>query len=312
MSTDSGRGAAMVTGVPRPEDPEGLDPEPAEVTVVIPAWGPHVDYVPAAVASLREQAGPSIEIVVVDNASDVPLPALGPGVRVVRTPQRLPVGAARNAGLHEARSPYVMFWDADDLMLAGALSRMLEELQAEPGRVAVTMDSLRWTPQTGPGDRWPWPRSIMYRLSERPRLFAVVAQLYCPFTTTGPALMPTDVVRDAGGFAADIAYFEDWALAASLTVRGRIVMLREDGRLYRVHDESLTLGHLGHPDEGKWLLGLRRRARGDHARPRWLKALLPLIRVHHWHRQRMAKRSSGGVGFYETALQDMTSPSAKP
>ncbi len=283
--------------------------DPADaVTVVIPAWGPHVAYVPDAVASLREQDGPPLEIVVVDNCSDVPLPALPDDVRVVRTEERLRVGAARNRGLDEARTPLVMFWDADDLMLPGAMARMAGVLRDDPRVVAVTMDSLRWTPEAGPGDRWPWPRSVMYRLCAWPRLFAVVAQVYCPFTTTGPALMPTAAVRDAGGFAADIAFFEDWALAASLTVRGRIVMLRESGRLYRVHEKSLTLGHLGHPDETQWLSGLRRRALHDHARPLWLKALLPLIRVHHWRRARMAKRPTGGVGFYETALEDMSVP----
>ncbi|WP_354697391.1 hypothetical protein DSM112329_03016 [Paraconexibacter sp. AEG42_29] len=288
-----------------PPTAAAVDQPDAAIGVVIPAWGAHVAYVPAAVESLQAQAGVSIKIVVVDNASDVPMPELPAEVDVVRTAERVWVGGARNRGLAEVRAPYVMFWDADDLMLPGALARMLTVLQADPRHVAVTMDSLRWTPETGPGERWPWPRSLMYRLSRRPRLFAVIAQLYCPFTTTGPALFPTAVVRDAGGFADDIEFFEDWALAASLTVRGRIVMLRETARLYRVHAESLTLGHLGHPDEAKWLLGLRQRARRDHARPLWLKALLPLIWVHHRYRERMSKRPTSGLGFYESALESM-------
>ncbi|MCW3000023.1 MAG: glycosyltransferase family 2 protein [Solirubrobacterales bacterium] len=312
MSADAPQPAGKVPAVPGELGNAGsATSTPADVTIVIPAWGPHVNYVPDAVASLQAQDGPSIDLVVVDNCSDVPVPPLPAQVRVVRTPERLRVGAARNYGLDQARAPYVMFWDADDLMLPGALARMMEVLRSDERNVAVTMDSLRWTPETGEGDRWPWPRSVMYRLSAHPRLFATIAQVYCPFTTTGPALMPTAVVRDAGGFAADIAFFEDWALAASLTVRGRIVMLRENGRLYRIHDESLTLGHLGHPDEGQWLLGLRRRARRDHARPLWLKALLPLIRVHHAYRERMGKRPGAGVGFYESALEDMTSAPTK-
>jgi glycosyltransferase involved in cell wall biosynthesis len=282
------------------------------VTVVIPAWGPHVDYVPDAVASLQAQDGPPVDIVVVDNCSDVPLPPLPQEVTVVRTVERLNVGSARNVGLMHAQNPMVMFWDADDLMLPGALARMHDVLTSDDRHVAVTMDSLRWTPETGPGERWPWPRNLMYRFAEHPALFAIISQLYCPFTTTGPALMRTQVVLDAGGFAEDIDFFEDWALAISLTVRGRVVMLRESGRLYRVHDQSLTLGHLGHPDQGLWLQGLRRRSREDHARPSWLKALLPAVRLHHLHKVRRGKRPSAGIGFYESTLADLAQPAPDP
>lgn len=282
----------------------------APVSVVVPAWGNHVHYVPAAVESVLAQDPPPAEVIVVDNASDVPVPPLPDAVRVVRTAERVGPGAARNHGLREASQPYVMFWDADDLMLPGALARMRATLDGDPATVAVTMDSLRWSPEAGAGDRWPWPRSVMYRLSGRPRLFAIIALLYNPFTTTGPALMRRAVVEDAGGFAEDIAFFEDWALSISLTVRGRVRMLRDVGRLYRVHDESLTLGHLGRPDQAEWLAGLRRRARADHARPLWLKALLPLAKLHHRHRVRAARRADAGVGFYEAALQELGGPAA--
>lgn len=304
-----------MSSVPQPDTepatPDAPDPDRTpEISIVIPAWGTHATYVPAAVASLLEQEGPSIEIVVVDNASDVPIPPLPDAARVVRTRERLRVGGARNAGLDEARAPSVMFWDADDVMLPGALARMAGVLREDPGVVAVTMDSVRWTPETGPGERWPWPRGIMYRLARRRPAFAAIATVYNAFTTTGPALMRTAEVRDAGGFASEIAFFEDWALATSLTVRGRVVMLREIARLYRVHDESLTLGHLGHPDEAVWLRGLRDRMRHDPRRPRWLKAGLPFIWVHHRRRVRRSRRADAGVGFYEAALDGLAAPDA--
>lgn len=280
-----------------------------DVSIIVPAWGTHVDYVPAAVESLLAQEGPSIEIVVVDNASDVPMPSLPPQVRVVRTPERLPVGGARNAGLPHVSAPHVMFWDADDVLLPGSLARMHGVLTSDRRVAAVTMDSVRWTPESGPGERWPWPRSVMYRLARVPVLFQLISQVYCPFTTTGPALMRSQDVRDAGGFAQDIAFFEDWALATSLTYRGRIVMLREIARWYRVHDESLTLGHLGHRDEHLWLAGLRRRAKRDPRAPRWVKLLQPVVRIHHRQRTRRTKRADAGVGFYEQALEDLQDPS---
>lgn len=280
------------------------------ISVVFPAWGAHVAFVSDALQSLGEQETPSasVELLVVDNASDPPIDGLGAEVRVCRSDERLTVGKARNLGLEQARGDYVMFWDVDDLMLPGALERMCRVLNDDPDVVAVTMDSVTWTPETGPGVPWPWPRAVMYRLAAHRRLFALIAMLYNPFTTTGPALMRTEAVLDSGGFAEDIAYFEDWALSGSLAVRGRIVMLRETARLYRVHDDSLSLGHLGSPDQGDWLRGMRVRARRDPRVPLWLKAMLPLVRVHHFWREHRRVRQEVGVGYYRSALEETARP----
>jgi glycosyltransferase involved in cell wall biosynthesis len=277
--------------------------EPGLISIVIPAWGGHVEYVPDALESLRAQAVPRIEFIVADNASEPPVADMGGDVRVCRSPERTTVGKARNFGLAQAQGEYVMFWDADDVMLPGGLARMLEVIEEDPDTVAVTMDSVTWTPETGPGVPWPWPRSIMYRLARHRRLFAVVALLYNPFTTTGPALMRTGSVRDAGGFSEDIAYFEDWALAGALAVRGRVVMLREDGRHYRVHDGSLSLGHLGNPDQVDWLRGMRVRTRRDPRVPLWMKALAPLVRLHHFWREHRRVKEGAGYGYYKSALE---------
>ncbi len=57
-------------------------------------------------------------IVVVDNASSTPVPELE-GCEVVRAPRRLSVGAARNLGLEQVATEYVVFLDADDMLLEG-------------------------------------------------------------------------------------------------------------------------------------------------------------------------------------------------
>lgn len=295
-----------------PEERRATDEVAPEISIVVPVWGAHVAYVEQATDSVRTQEGPTVEVVVVDNASDDPVGDLGGQVRVVRTPRRLAVGAARNFGLEQARGRYVLFWDADDIMLPGALRRMWETIDADPEIVCVTMDSVRWTPETGPGEPWPWPRAPMYRLATRPRLFALIALLHNPFTTTGPALMRTSAVRSAGGFPEDIAFFEDWALSASLTVRGRVVMLREVARWYRVHDDSLSLGHLDNPEQVAWLRGIRRRTRADPMVPAWLKALLPIVHVGHLLRARRGRKPGVGGGYYEAALEGVNSSARRP
>src|SRR4051794_1527038 len=92
------------------------------VAVVIPVWDSYVAFISEAVGSVREQAIEA-EIVVVDNASAEPLPTLD-GARVVRSDLRLTTGAARNLGLGAVTAPLVVFLDADDLMLPGALAAL--------------------------------------------------------------------------------------------------------------------------------------------------------------------------------------------
>src|SRR5262249_49002093 len=93
----------------------------AKTTVVIPAWDGYAGApLRAALRSVLDQAVP-MRVLVVDNASLSELTGTG-GVDVVRSERRLTVGAARNLGLAAVTTPYVVFWDADDVMLPGTLA----------------------------------------------------------------------------------------------------------------------------------------------------------------------------------------------
>ena len=73
------------------------------------------------------------EIVVVDDGSDIPVEvdaALGLPVQVIRHDHARGPGVARNAGLAELTSEYVLFFDSDDL-LTEELPRLWKELQGE-------------------------------------------------------------------------------------------------------------------------------------------------------------------------------------
>src|SRR4051812_28627801 len=98
----------------------------AAVTVVIPVWDGYVRYFSEAVESVRRNA-PDVPVVVVDNASTSDVPELE-GCELVRSGQRLTVGAARNLGLEQVVTEYVVFLDADDLLLDGALEFMASRI----------------------------------------------------------------------------------------------------------------------------------------------------------------------------------------
>src|SRR5436309_3350998 len=99
------------------------------VTVVIPVWDDYVMFLAEAVESVRRNA-PQAPIVVVDNASSTAVPALE-GYEIVRSSRRLSAGAARNLGLEHVTTEFVVFLDADDMLLEGTLEFLHERIAGD-------------------------------------------------------------------------------------------------------------------------------------------------------------------------------------
>lgn len=240
-------------------------------TVVIPVWDAYVaQRLIDAVRSLREQEPPA-RIIVVDNASQVPLPVL-PGVSVVRSRQRLSLGAARNIGLERVSTPYVIFWDADDMMLPDALATLEESIQADPRLVAYGLAIV----EDPAGGRHRWPRPWIGALLHRPALFALLDSVWSLYPTTGATIMRTDAVRAAGGYA-DTDSGEDWALGAALAHRGRLGWSERPGRVYHIHHESMWARHMTLRHQLRHAGTVRARLADDGELPGWMRSTLPLV-----------------------------------
>jgi cellulose synthase/poly-beta-1,6-N-acetylglucosamine synthase-like glycosyltransferase len=242
------------------------------VAVVIPVWDAYVGFLGEAVASVRDQ-GVEAEVIVVDNASSEPVPAIE-GARVVRSATRLSTGAARNLGLESVTAPLVVFLDADDLMLPGSLATLLAGLR--PGDIAFAMAIV----DGDTGGRHRAPRRLAYALARRPRVFALANTIWSLLPTQGATILRTADVRAAGGYG-DRSQGEDWALGAALAWRGRIRLTSEPGLVYRWRFDSP-----GQPGAGLDLLGnarfVRERLRADAAVPSAARALLPLVAGLQW------------------------------
>ena len=94
-------------------------------SVVIPAYN-YAALLGRAIESVLAQAGPTPEIIVVDDGStdETPAVAAGFGTRI-RYQRQANAGpsAARNRGVSLATGDYLLFLDADDCLLPGALER---------------------------------------------------------------------------------------------------------------------------------------------------------------------------------------------
>ncbi|MEZ5859150.1 MAG: glycosyltransferase family A protein [Geminicoccaceae bacterium] len=113
----------------------------APVAIVIPCYR-HAHFVAEAVRSSLDQDPPPAEIVVVDDGSPDEVAAAvatvgeQPTVRLLRRPNG-GLSAARNTGLIATQSKFVVFLDADDRLLPGALSAGLKCHDAHPGAAFV-------------------------------------------------------------------------------------------------------------------------------------------------------------------------------
>ena len=102
------------------------------VTVVIPCYN-QAHFLGEAIESVLSQTYPNLEIIVVDDGSTDNTAEVGERygnrVRVVRQ-ENQGLSGARNSGFKEAQGEYMVFLDADDRLLPGALATGLRHLDA--------------------------------------------------------------------------------------------------------------------------------------------------------------------------------------
>ena len=243
---------------------------------MIPAWDAYAgDVLADALESVRMQGLPA-QVIVVDNASDVPVTPFE-GVELVRIDTRASTGAARNRGIERVEAPLVVCLDADDKLLPGALGQLVAGLEANPGSPAYVMSIL----DGKTGRRHRTPRRLARVLARRPRLFALANAVWSLVPTQGCAVMRTDAVREAGGFG-DSSQGEDWVLATSLTFRGRIAFDERPALLYRLREDSPGEGSMPVRVLAANARRVRRRLRADPAVPGWARGLLPVLAAVQW------------------------------
>jgi len=200
--------AALPAQLSLPRDPL---PE-RSVAVVIPCHG-HGRHLDACVASVRAQTLPAAQIVVVDDASTDEETAAAldrlerdGDVTVVRLTVNGGPGAARNRGVERASSSYVLFLDADDLLLPEAIEELLARLEAGGDDVAFAYPNILHFGNRHDYDRKPdW------------NLFLLTFENFCAVT----ALFDARVFAQGVAFDEDLREgHEDWDLVLQIAERG--------------------------------------------------------------------------------------------
>jgi glycosyltransferase involved in cell wall biosynthesis len=244
-----------------------------EVSVVIPVWDDYAgEQLLEAVRSVRDQ-DLEAALVIVDNASTTPVPTID-GAALVRLTDRVSTGAARNAALPYLETPYVMFLDADDVLLAGALSALVSCMRASPRTSSCSLSIMDATT----GERFRVPRRFARHLARVRPLFQLANTIWSLLPTQGCTLMRVDDLRSCGGYG-DQTYGEDWVLSVSLTLRGDASFIPTAGLRYHRRDDSPGSRALSSGLLMANARSVRERIRVDPATPGWLRRPLPVIAV---------------------------------
>jgi glycosyltransferase involved in cell wall biosynthesis len=244
-------------------DPAGASGSTARIAVVVPCFDDGATL-EETLASISEDE--PVEVVVVDDGSTdrATLAILdrlrADGVRVLHQPNAGPA-AARMAGVRATGATYVAPVDADDLLVAGALGRLADELDRDPGLVAVwgdeqTFGRLESAVRNGEVlDPW-----LITHLNEVPLI----------------ALMRREAVVETGGWQLRSGY-EDWDFWMTLAESGhrgkRVPILTS---YYRLHEGRRWAANRDRHEEIYLELRRRHPRLFDGRRRNWLRSRAPL------------------------------------
>lgn len=178
----------------------------ADVTAVVVCFN-YGRFIGEAVQSVLEQ-DPRPAVVVVDDGSTEPathaaLDGLPAEVRVIRQPNA-GVCTARNRGLAEVSTEFVLFLDADDRLAPRALEPLMQALREHP-EAGFAYGHQRFI--GGWSGEMRFPAYDPLRLLDRHLI--------------GPtALMRTRMVEQIGGYDSSFAHYEDWELWLNALAHG--------------------------------------------------------------------------------------------
>lgn len=194
------------------------------ITVVVPVYN-RAGIVERTLDSLAEQTLRPLRLVLVDNGSTDATPEVlgrwadsrrAPGLEIeIGSELRRGAAAARARGLSMVRTPYVMFFDSDDLMLSHHCADFAAYLSAHPD-IDIAGRDIRHRFLSG--------REVTHRYGTTLRSHVFHASL-----ATARYVVRTEFIRSAGGWNPDTHEWDDYELGMRL-LAARPRMGRVGGR----------------------------------------------------------------------------------
>lgn len=205
---------------------------PVDVSLVMPVWCPHPEWLREAVQSVLDQQDCDLELIVVDDGNDVRVAELLAHVTDTRVRHlRVAhggVSAARNAGFEQAAGAFVRFVDADDVLEPASTARL---------RTLATETTISYE-DTVVCDEQLLPR---YTISSRLAGHIAVPCLLGEFDSRHVSMLfPANVVRRAGPWDTRLRVRQDFDFVLRCLEHAGVVPGDGTATFYRRHDASAT------------------------------------------------------------------------
>jgi glycosyltransferase involved in cell wall biosynthesis len=225
----------------RPADAEQAAGAAERVSVVVPVYNRAGPLLAEALESLLSQDYPNLEILAIDDGSTDATPrALAEYAE--RHPARFRwaqqdnqgQAATLNRGFAMAEGTLLGYLSSDDVLLSGAISRLVNELRANTDAV-LAYPSYRVIDESG---------ELLDTMT--PPEYSRVESVRLQDTIVGPgALFRASALRRAGPLRIDLRYLWDSELWLRLNRVGRFVRVEEPLACWRRHGGALTLAERG-------------------------------------------------------------------
>jgi glycosyltransferase involved in cell wall biosynthesis len=208
------------------------------IPIVIPCFNAAAT-VGSTIESALRQSDVNLDILIIDDGSTDASLAIArsfePRVRVLTGPNQ-GVSAARNRGIAETASEWIVFLDADDLLVPGTLSRRLETAEATGADVVVC----DWQEFFDRGDRTVdgAVKSVDLRALEASVGTGFATDLWA---TTAALLYRRSLVEKIGGFREDLPVIQDARYLSDAAYHGaRFAHSPHLGARYRISPQGLS------------------------------------------------------------------------
>jgi glycosyl transferase family 2 len=208
---------------------------------VVVAWGgEHPRWLSAALHSIDAQRpAPQERCLVVDSADDQAMLTARDAVSAaggwaIRQGCWREPAAARNEGAAATRSPWVVFWDADNIMPPGFLAAVQQEVRRCAPNVGIVYSDIEYVDENCENPkRWQVPYWDYWRLRKGNYIDTAAA-------------WRREALELAGGWPLGLSSYEDYALALEITRKGWLAVRRKGPPIVkREHAASRTAAREG-------------------------------------------------------------------
>ena len=205
------------------------------VSVVIACYN-HGRFLPAALESVLAQDYAEIELIVVDDGSTDETPAAAghyPAIRYLRQ-ENQGSGAAKRHGLEASAGTFLMFLDADDTLLPGAVESLVRCLEERPD-CAYSYGHQQFIDDAGVVITSRPRRAERYQMCIRDDPYRHMLRTNHPIRVSGAVCYRTELLRRSGGHAVDLEGAEDLDVNLRLAREHPICCNDRIVLSYRVH-----------------------------------------------------------------------------